>query len=157
MQSSSLERHLKLRVLSSILDLILFIIILIGTYLFFMFLFPSLNYSYILFYILLFFFVYYSLIPKLTGGYTIAGILFGMRIIKKNTTKIKLLEYFLRSLYGIFSYFVNFGYVALKTNELGQFYFDIPFNILVISKFYPIKDKDTCCQKEEFYFYFLSS
>lgn len=154
MLNKAFKRYLKIRIISSFVDALLFFVVF---NLSFIYLLHVLNMpTYWLFpYLLVLFFVYYSIIPKLTGGYTLSGIFFGLKIIKINNKPIKLREYFFRSFYAIFSYIRFFGYARVRVNKLGQLYFDKPFNITVVGKGYSLPltiDKTS----DFFSFYFLA-
>ncbi len=133
MLNKVLKKLLKKRIISSIVDLLLFIFLF--TLSFTILLDARLvQNNWLLPFFLLFFFLYYSLIPKLTNGYTFSGFIMGIKVIKLDSTDIKLWEYFLRSLYALFAYMLFLGYIRVRTNTLGQFYFDKPFNVTVIGR-----------------------
>ena len=158
--NSKLKKHLRLRIVNSFVDLLLFIFLLMMSFTFFASITQLYNVCFIfvcfLIYFSIFNFFYYAIIPKLTGGYSLGGLLFRLKIVKLDGSNINIWEYFIRSLYAIFAYFRFFGYLRVRTNLLGQFYFDKPFGVTVVGKNKKLllnRDKDNL---EEFSYYFLT-
>ena len=149
MLNNKLKKLLKRRIISSMIDILIF----------------SLSFSFsfaisidkvspniwILTYPIIFFILYYSIIPKISGGYTLAGYITGMQIVKFDNSKITLFEYMMRAMYAVFAFFAFLGYSRVKVNSKAQFFFDKPFDILV-------KDSDGIeidKEDEEYIYYFL--
>ena len=129
MLSNNLNSLIKSRIISSIVDILIFCLLLGISFAILIDKFQA-N-IWLLLYPILFYIFYFSFLPKVTNGYTIAGYLFGIKIIKLDGGKIALIEYIIRSIYSIGAYFYFLGYVRVKVNAKGQFFFDKPFNISV--------------------------
>jgi len=150
--NKQLKKHLKFRIISSILDMLSFLFLCTVTFVILLNIVNVPMYWFLL-YFFIFYFVYYAWIPKLLKGYTLIGIFFNMKIVKLDGSEISIWEYFKRSLYGIFSYLYFLGYMRVRSNLLGQFYFDKPFNITVVSNYSEIND--TVKDNKDISFYFL--
>jgi len=74
------------------------------------------------------------LLVKITKGYTIGGLVFGLKIIKANNKDIKKIECLQRILLSTTQilYFYWFAYVKFNSN--GQFYYDEKFDTKVIGR-----------------------
>ena len=149
MLSNNLNSLIKSRIISSIVDIVIFCF-LFGIS-FAILIDKSQSNIWLSLYPILCYIFYFSFLPKVTNGYTIAGYLFGIKIIKLNGGKIALTEYIIRSIYSISAYFYFLGYTRVKVNAKGQFFFDKPFNISVKNNI----SLETDNNQEYIYYFFM--
>lgn len=78
--------------------------------------------------------LHFGLFVVLTNGYTVGGLITGVRIVKLDSSKMKTLDSAKRFLSAWNRNVHFYGYLHTRVNSIGQFYYDEKFNTTVIRR-----------------------
>ncbi len=80
------------------------------------------------------FILHFGIFVKLTNGYTIGGLVTGLRIVKLDGEKLEVMDCTKRFLNGWNRATYFYAYMYTKVNSIGQFYYDEKFNTTIIRR-----------------------
>lgn len=87
--------------------------------------------------------LYFGIFVKLTNGYTIGGLITGIKIVSLDSKPLTIISCAKRFLSAWNSNIYYIGYIYTKINSIGQFYYDEEYNTTIVKRGNKISNTDS--------------